>query len=151
MSFKVTWSIKRASLVAQMVKSLHVGDLGSIPGLEDPWRRDDTPLQYSCLENAMDREPCGLQSIGSQRVSHDGLTKHSTQHRSIKTGQYLQKSFFNHITSCVRSKHVSICWTQPLCLILTDFTGNAACIHFLQPDSKLNSNQLLMKRNVCYT
>ena len=38
-----------------MVKSLHVGDLGSIPGLEDPWRRDDTPLQYSCLENAMDR------------------------------------------------------------------------------------------------
>ena len=44
-----------ASLVAQMVKSLHVGDLGSIPGLEDPWRRDDTPLQYSCLENALDR------------------------------------------------------------------------------------------------
>ena len=27
------------------------------------------PLQYSCLENPMDREePCGLQSMGSKRV-----------------------------------------------------------------------------------
>ena len=29
------------------------------------------PLQYSCLENSMDREPGGLQSIGLQRVRHD--------------------------------------------------------------------------------
>ena len=30
------------------------------------------PLQYSCLENPMDRgEPGGLQSIGSQSVGHD--------------------------------------------------------------------------------
>ena len=30
------------------------------------------PFQYSCLENAMDREePGGLQSMRSQRVGHD--------------------------------------------------------------------------------
>ena len=29
-----------------------------------------SPLRYSCLENPMDREPGGLQSIGSQRVEH---------------------------------------------------------------------------------
>ena len=29
------------------------------------------PLQYSCLENSMDRGACGLQSMGSQRVRHD--------------------------------------------------------------------------------
>ena len=29
-----------------------------------------TPLQYSCLENPMDRE-ARLQSMGSQRVRHD--------------------------------------------------------------------------------
>ena len=29
------------------------------------------PLQYSCLENPMDREPGGLQSIGLHRVGHD--------------------------------------------------------------------------------
>ena len=28
------------------------------------------PLQYSCLENSMDREG-GLQSMGSQRVGHN--------------------------------------------------------------------------------
>ena len=29
------------------------------------------PFQYSCLENSMDGEPGGLQSMGSQRVGHD--------------------------------------------------------------------------------
>ena len=29
------------------------------------------PLQYSCLENFMDKEPGRLQSVGSQRVRHD--------------------------------------------------------------------------------
>ena len=29
-----------------------------------------TPLQYSCLENPMDGEPGGLQSMGSRRVGH---------------------------------------------------------------------------------
>ena len=29
------------------------------------------PLQYSCLENPLDREPARLQSIGSHRVGHD--------------------------------------------------------------------------------
>ena len=29
------------------------------------------PLQYSCLENPVDREPGGLLFIGSHRVGHD--------------------------------------------------------------------------------
>ena len=33
-----------------------------------------TPLQYSCLENPMDAEPCGLQFMGSRRVGHDWVT-----------------------------------------------------------------------------
>ena len=31
----------------------------------------DNPLQYSCLENPMDRGPGGLWSTESQRVRHD--------------------------------------------------------------------------------
>ena len=31
-----------------------------------------SPLQYSCLENSM--EPSGLQSMGLQRVGHNGAT-----------------------------------------------------------------------------
>ena len=30
-----------------------------------------TPLQYYCLENPMDGEPGGLQSMGLLRVRHD--------------------------------------------------------------------------------
>ena len=61
-----------------MVKNLstnagNVRDMGSVPGLgRSPRGGNDNPLQYSCLENPMDREePGGLQSMGSQRVRHD--------------------------------------------------------------------------------
>ena len=42
-----------------MVKNLPVmlGDLGSVPGSgKSPGRGHGNPLQYSCLENPMDRE-----------------------------------------------------------------------------------------------
>ena len=43
-----------------------VRDDGSIPGLgRSPGRRHGNPLQYSCLENPIDR---GAQSMGSQRL-----------------------------------------------------------------------------------
>ena len=47
-------------------------DLGSIPGLgSSPGVGNGNPLQYSCLENSMDRGPGRLQSMGLQRVRHD--------------------------------------------------------------------------------
>ena len=47
-------------------------DLGSIPGSErSPGGENGNPVQYSCLENPMDRGAWGLQSIGSQRIGHD--------------------------------------------------------------------------------
>ena len=59
-----------------MVKNLpanarDIRDAGSIPGLgRSPGGGHGNPLQYSCLENPMDREPGGLQFIGLQRVRH---------------------------------------------------------------------------------
>ena len=48
------------------------GYVGSIPGLgRSPGGGHGSSLQYSCWENAMDREAWGLQSIGLQRVGHD--------------------------------------------------------------------------------
>ena len=47
-----------ASLVVQMVKDLpaNAGDLGLIPGSgRSPGEGKGDPLQYSCLENSMDR------------------------------------------------------------------------------------------------
>ena len=49
---------KRASLVAQWVKNLpaNAGDAGSVPGSGRSHEGGNgNPLQYSCLENPMDR------------------------------------------------------------------------------------------------
>ena len=49
---------ERASLVAQTVRNppANAGDSGSIPGLgRSSGGGNDNPLQYSCLENSMDR------------------------------------------------------------------------------------------------
>ena len=54
------------------VSAYNAGDLSSIPGLgRSPGEGNGTPLQYSCLENPMDKGAGGLQSMGSQRVGHD--------------------------------------------------------------------------------
>ena len=56
---------KRGLLVAQM-------DLGSTPGSgRYPGEEKDNALQYSCLENSMNRGAGGLQSTGSRRVRHN--------------------------------------------------------------------------------
>ena len=60
-----------------MVKNLpaileDTGDVGLIPGSgRSPGEGGGNPLQYSCLENSMDREAWWLQSMGLQRVGHD--------------------------------------------------------------------------------
>ena len=42
--------------MAQMVKNPPAGGLGSIPGLgRSPGEGNGSSLQYSCLENSMDR------------------------------------------------------------------------------------------------
>ena len=51
--------------------------MGSIPALvRFPGEGNGNPLQYSCLGNPGDKEePGGLQSMGSQKVRHDLVTK----------------------------------------------------------------------------
>ena len=58
MGFRVILSRLWASLVAQKLKASdsNAGDLGSIPGSgRSPGEGNGNPLQYSCLENLMDR------------------------------------------------------------------------------------------------
>ena len=47
----------------------HAGDMCLIPGLgRSPGGGHGNPLQYSCLENPMDRGAWWAQFVGSQRV-----------------------------------------------------------------------------------
>ena len=62
------------SQVALVIKNLPANagdrrDTGSIPGLGgSAGGGSSSPLQYSCLENPVNRGPGGLQSIASQRT-----------------------------------------------------------------------------------
>ena len=64
-------------MVAQLVKNLPAVQETQIQSLgqEDavPGERNGKPLQYSCLENPMDRGPWWMNSMGSKRVEHFSL------------------------------------------------------------------------------
>ena len=54
----------------------NAGELGSIPGSgRSPGEGNGNPLQYSCLENPMDRGAWWATVQGVSRVGHDLATK----------------------------------------------------------------------------
>ena len=71
-----------ASLIAQLVKicACNAGDQGSTPGLgRSLGVGNGNPLQYSCLENPMDRGAWWATVYGVARVRHNLATKPSIQ------------------------------------------------------------------------
>ena len=60
-------------VVKNPCNAVDLKDAGLIPGLgRSAGGEHGNPLQYSCLENPMNRGAWwGIQSIGSQRVGHD--------------------------------------------------------------------------------
>ena len=59
----------------------NAGDPSSIPGLErSPGEGNGNPLQYSCLENPVDRGAWRTTVHGVTRVRHDLATKQQTQY-----------------------------------------------------------------------
>ena len=74
LTFSCWYKLVVASLVAQLVKNppASAGDLGSVPGLRrSPGGRNGNPLQYSCLENPMDR--------GTWQAADHGIAQSWTQ------------------------------------------------------------------------
>ena len=69
-----------ASQVVLVVKNLpaKAGDVGSNPGLgRSPGVGNDTPLEYSCLENSLGRGAWWATSMGPQKVEHNLVTEHT--------------------------------------------------------------------------
>ena len=68
-----------------------------IPGLgRSPGEGSGNLLKYSCLENPMDREPGGLQSMGLQRVKHGCVTNTHTHTHKKTEGE--EKKIYHKIT-----------------------------------------------------
>ena len=62
-----------------------IRDIGSIPGLgRSPGGGQGNPLQYSCLENPMDR--------GAQRATVHGVAKSQTQLKQLSTHSISNKT-----------------------------------------------------------
>ena len=71
----------------------NAGDTGWIPGLgRSPREGNGHSLQYSCLENLMDRQPGRLQSMGSQRIEPEHAHTHTHTHTHIITAAAAAKS-----------------------------------------------------------
>ena len=61
------------------ISACNAGDLGSIPGLgRSPGEGNDNPLQYSCLENPMDKGAWQATVYGVLGVRHNLATKPPT-------------------------------------------------------------------------
>ena len=72
-----------------MVKNLpaNAGDLGSIPGLErSPGKGNGNPLQYSCLENSMDRGAwwATVHGVTEQSDTIDRLSNNNPDENHLK-------------------------------------------------------------------
>jgi len=67
------WGFPSGSVVKKLPANKgDARDTDLIPGLgKSPGGGHSNSLQYSCLENPMDRGAWRLQSMGSQRVGHD--------------------------------------------------------------------------------
>ena len=112
-----------ASLVAQGLKAsaCNAGNLGSIPGSgRSPGEGNSNPLQYSCLENPMDR--------GAWRATVHGVTKSWTWLMQLSMHVWtvtwkalLSSTIFQNLLkfmsteTVVLSKHLILC--QPLLLL----------------------------------
>ena len=123
----------RASQVALVVKNLSanardIRDAGSIPR----WGRSPegglgNPLQYSCLENPMDRGAGKLQSMGSQRAGHDWSNLAQHAHCESK-GQSVGYSLFERFSSqTMEQDNVFLCKVSPNIRTKIDFWLSESC------------------------
>ena len=78
----------------------NAGDLGSIPGSRSYLGEGNgNPLQYSCLENSMDRGAWQATVHGVSRVEHDLVTKptlihltHMWNNKQTKVNRWIQRT-----------------------------------------------------------
>ena len=79
-----------------------MGDTGLIPGSgRSPGGGQGNPLQYSCLENPMDRGACGSYSPGGCKESDmTEVAEHACTHLMSDSLQGYSNSYHIHVYLC---------------------------------------------------
>ena len=79
----------------------NAGDLGSNPGFgRSSGEGNGNPLQYSCLENSMDR--------GVWQATAHGVTKSRTQLSDYRFRALFFVPFIHHFSNCILNKNISL-------------------------------------------
>ena len=109
---------------------LDASNTGWIPGCRSPGGGNGNPLQYSCLENPIDRGAWQLQCIGSQRVGHDWS---SFVHTYTGTRTLLFKRvLFNQVTLMLfllnNIKNVYVCMLRKIRNVTWLFLFSSFCL-----------------------
>ena len=90
-------------------------DLGSIPGSgRSAEGGNGNPLQYSCLENAMNRGAGGLQSMGGKESDMIEATEHATYHQHFKRRRLLE---YPYLTVFIKTQVIRLCKVLELLII----------------------------------
>ena len=90
----------------------NAGDLGSISESgRFPGEGNGNPLQYSCLENPMDRGPwCRLPSMGLQRVGHNwAISLHFKEIKAKISKWHLNTKYW---WRCGEKRTLIYCWWE---------------------------------------
>ena len=76
-----------------------MGDPGSIPGLgRSPGEGSGNPLQYSCLENPLDRGALQVTVHGIARVRHNLATEQQVGAGTLENSMEVPQKIKNRIT-----------------------------------------------------
>ena len=93
------------------VSASSVGDLGSIPGSgRSPGEGNGNPLQYSCLENPMDRE--------SWQATVQGVAKSRTRLSNFTMGSNIHNFIIIHRNKVVISLAIFSLWSLGMTFLL---------------------------------
>ena len=108
-----------------MVKNppAHAGDVGLIPGSgKSSGGGNDNPLQYSCLENPIDRGAWRATVHGVTRVKHDLVTKPTTMPED-KVSDWSQRDAVLASADVIFSLPIGPQWREKMTKTVPCFSG----------------------------
>ena len=99
-------------------------DAGLIPGPgRYPGVRDGNPLQYSCLENPVDRGIWRVLATGSQRIRYD-LATEQQQPLNLQWKHLFKSYLVTYLRTSVPQSKLSVASCEPKCQQCNICAGN---------------------------